>query len=430
MPLADFQQATLQEYMHQQGCPLCRATWQVDTKQFDWYVNDGVLDEETQQRVRHSLGFCVPHTLFLPLIEGSEFLWSHLGSCMVSVDVIEQELLPALQKFLTPSGHSMLYTLNWKVFSPLRYLFHHGECPLCFDHRQNEATYREQFIQSFSSQAKFQQTYAQCDGLCVPHLQQMHKSFLGQHNVLEDIESQMVERHKQESTTRSLDHLKQRLGMLYGMDTLLWSDYVFRVTLRSSDTNAPSCFACQDEAREGTRTLTAFLEHFEGTSHAEERSDILLSLCTWHAWWVFKHCTTEPALLARLEPILHDRGTHMLEHPQHGDQALCHLCLWVSEQEAIRVEQLQRHLYNTQQQVQLCFWHTNIALRAASNTKDAEYLVGALLHSAFPLSKRLGAYVQKCSQHLQVQMQPDELGVWFDAVRWFVGSENAQFLLA
>lgn len=430
MPLADFQQATLQKCMQQQGCPLCRAIWQLDTKQFDWYVNDGVLDEETQQRVRRSLGFCVPHTLSLTLIEGSEFLWSHLGSCMVSVDVIEQELLPNLQKFLTVFGHNPLYALDWKVFSPLRHLVHQSECPLCFDHRQNETTYGEQFMQSFSSDEAFQQLYAQCDGLCIPHVQYVQKNLSEPHHLRKDIESHTQERSmSQASAPLSLDQLKQWLGMLYGMDTLLWSDSVSRVTVQISDMNAPFCLVCQDEAQETTLTLAAFLDHFEGASHTEESSNTALSLCNWHAWWVFKQCVRDSALLARIEPILRDVDTSLLHTGQQSERAFCHLCVWTSEQETVRVEGLQHLASGVQKQEQLCLWHTNIALYSVSNERDAERLVLALFHSAFLLSKRLEAYVQKCSQHLQDQMQLDEFVVWFDAVRWFVGSENAQFLL-
>lgn len=52
MPLAEFQQTTLQECMQQPGCPLCQAVWKMDVARFGWYVNDGVLDEETQRNVR------------------------------------------------------------------------------------------------------------------------------------------------------------------------------------------------------------------------------------------------------------------------------------------------------------------------------------------------------------------------------------------
>ncbi len=34
MPLAEFQQAILQECMQQQGCPLCRAVWKIDGTRF------------------------------------------------------------------------------------------------------------------------------------------------------------------------------------------------------------------------------------------------------------------------------------------------------------------------------------------------------------------------------------------------------------
>ena len=142
MPVAEFQQASLQEYMLQQGCPLCRAIWKMDTAQFDWYVNDGVLDEETQRRVIRAVGFCAPHALSLSIIEGSDFLWSLLGSCMTYVNVIENALLPDLEKCIFRSDQRFLHFLREKFFSPLRHLLHHALCPLCFEHRQHKATYR------------------------------------------------------------------------------------------------------------------------------------------------------------------------------------------------------------------------------------------------------------------------------------------------
>ena len=110
MPLDEFQQMTLYECVRQQGCPLCRATWRMDAARFSWYVNDGVLDEETRRNVVRALGFCAPHALYLSLIEGNGFLWSHLGSCMVYVDVIKHALLPKLERVLSRSGQRFLHS--------------------------------------------------------------------------------------------------------------------------------------------------------------------------------------------------------------------------------------------------------------------------------------------------------------------------------
>jgi hypothetical protein len=51
------------------------------------------------------------------------------------------------------------------------------------------------------------------------------------------------------------------------------------------------------------------------------------------------------------------------------------------------------------------------------------------MRAEVPIAKRLEAYIYKCTERFQVQMQPDELAAWFDAIRWFGGSEAAQFLL-
>ena len=111
MPLDEYQQAILQECMQREGCPLCRAIWNMDTARFAWYVNDGVLDEETRRNVVRALGFCTPHALYLSILEGGYFLWSHLGSCIVYLDVIKQALLPTLEGMLTSPGQWFLHPL-------------------------------------------------------------------------------------------------------------------------------------------------------------------------------------------------------------------------------------------------------------------------------------------------------------------------------
>src|SRR5205823_3488452 len=143
----------------QSGCPLCRAIWRMDTTRFAWYVNDGVLDEETQGQVARALGFCAPHALSLSLLEGDDTLWSHLGSCMVYIHVIQYALLPQLQRFLASSGHRFLPPLMSKVFSRLRHFFHPDLCPLCFDHRQHETIYTQRFVEAFCSNVGFREMY-------------------------------------------------------------------------------------------------------------------------------------------------------------------------------------------------------------------------------------------------------------------------------
>ena len=86
------------------------------------------MREVTIQIVDHSLRRVVqavePEAARLPLIEGNGFLWSHLGSCMVYVDVIKHALLPKLERVLSRSGQRFLHSFTREIFSPLRHLFH------------------------------------------------------------------------------------------------------------------------------------------------------------------------------------------------------------------------------------------------------------------------------------------------------------------
>ncbi len=149
----------------------------MDAARCGWYVNDGVLDEETQRNVVRVIGFCAPHALYLSLIEGNDFFWSYLGSCIVYIHVIEYALLSDLERMLTGSGNWLLQPFRRQIFSPLRHLFHHDLCLPCFDHRQHEATYQEQFVKAFYTSEEFRPVYQQADSLCVPHARAVLRQF-------------------------------------------------------------------------------------------------------------------------------------------------------------------------------------------------------------------------------------------------------------
>jgi Family of unknown function (DUF6062) len=434
MPLAEFQQAILQECMQQQGCPLCRAVWKIDGTRFDWYVNDGVLDEETLRNVVRTVGFCAPHASYLSLIEGNDFLWSHLGSCMVYIHVIEYALLPDLERMLTRSGNSLLQPFRRHVFSPLRHLFHHDLCPLCFDHRQHERTYREQFVKAFCTSEEFRQAYLQADCLCVPHFQQVRSALSEQRLVqlLDVAEVDAVKRYEQASPSAFQRELKQCLCLLYGGETILWTDLIPRAAIHASEANPVSCPACQETEQEIPQLLTTFLNHLVTAASFEEGGEQgALSLCSWHAGWLFNQSARQPAIFSRLEPVLHRTCSgllHQVEARNMRHQA-CHLCAWLDEQVKLQVEKLQRQLGDSRQQVQLCLPHARAVLRQSRDEETQKIVALALLRSVVHVGKRLEGYVYKCTERFQDQMQPDEQVAWFDAIRWFGGSESSQFLL-
>jgi hypothetical protein len=68
-------------------------------------------------------------------------------------------------------------------------------------------------------------------------------------------------------------------------------------------------------------------------------------------------------------------------------------------------------------------------LRQSDGEAIEHYVASALMNAVAPLTKRLEAYIYKCTERFQEQMQPDELVAWFEALRWFGGSDVAQFLL-
>jgi hypothetical protein len=433
MPVADFHQATLEECMLQQGCPLCRAIWKMDTTQFDWYVNDGVLDEETQRRVIRALGFCAPHALSLAIIEGSEFLWSHLGSCMTEVNVIENALLPDLEKGMVRADQRFLHFLGEKFFSPLRHLLHHALCPLCFDHRQHEATYREQFAQRFSADASFRRAYLQASSLCVPHVQQVRTILAGQstETLLESAELRALGEGEQRAWSDVGKQVWQSLSLLYGADTLLWADFIPRAAISVSDVGPAPCLTCQQRDEMRPQLHAALLDDLEEVGQGGEENPAL-SLCAWHAWWVFHQMSLQPMEASRLEPLLRRTCAtvrRQLMSARYESQP-CQICGWMKEQDIMQVGKLQPKLADSKQYVPLCLHHARAALGQPSDEATRRDVAQALRDTLAPLAKRLEAYVYKCTERFQDQMQPDERVAWFDALRWFGGSETAQFLLA
>ncbi len=433
MSLDVFQQASLLDCMHQPGCPICRATWKMDTAQFGWYVNDGVLDEETQRRVIRALGFCPPHALSLAIIEGSDFLWSHLGSCMVYVNVIEHALLPNLERFLFRSGQWFLQPFRLKVFSPLRHLFHHNLCLLCFDHRQHEATYREQFAEAFSTNADFRQAYLQADSLCVPHFQQVRAILSEQSMVhlLEHVEAHALELCQQAQTSDGRNQLWQCLALLYGADTLFWSDFTPRAAISTSDAGPAPCLACQESGYETSQLSAPLLDRLEEVFQFEEEHRAL-SVCSWHAWWLLHQGPLQPAGVSRLAPLLQRTCGVLLPHLESTkcECRPCDICAWTGEQEIMQVGKLQHKLRDSEQRVPLCLRHARAALRQPSDEATAHNVAYALMYTVAPLARRLEAYIYKCTERFQDQMQPHELVAWFDAIQWFGGSSTAQLLLA
>lgn len=433
MPLAEFQQITLQECMWQQGCSLCRAVWKMDAARFSWYVNDGVLDEETQRHVVRATGYCAPHALYLSLLEGNDFLWSHLGSCMVYIHVIEYVLLPDLEGMLTRSGKWPPQPFRRHVFSPLRHLFHHDLCPPCFDHRQHERTYQEQFVKAFRTSEAFRQIYLQAGSLCVPHFQQARSALAEQRlvHMLDMAEVHTLQRCQQAFSSVLQHQFRQYLSLLYGSETIPWSDFIPRAAIRTSEANPVLCLTCQETEYDISQIITDFLNHLVSATFEEGDEQPLLSLCSWHAWWLFNQRTRQSVIYSRLEPVLHSTDSVLLNRV--GDMNMqhraCHLCGWVSEQETQQVEKHRRELYDPMQQVQLCLPHARAMLRQARDEETQQAVALSLLRSISQVGKRLEGYVHNCIERYQGYMRPEERVAWFDAIRWFGGSESAQFLL-
>jgi hypothetical protein len=434
-----FQQTALQECMRQPGCPVCRAVWQIDTAHFSWYVNDGVLDEKTRGQVKRSLGFCALHALALSIIEGADFLWSHLGSSMLYALMLDEALLPGLSRLLNRAGQRLPVPLIEKGWFSLRHLKAPDLCPLCFDHRQHEAALLKQFANGFDESERFRQAYLQAgclDGLCVPHYQRIWRSLAGSDHqyLLAEAERCALVQATQYIATHELGWQRRTLALVAGNDALLWSEYVSRVALDAAETNPIACLACRQSELAEEQTLVALLDSLERAGARGGQSEqIPFSACSWHAWWLVDQCTRQPAAVGRCAPHLQRTCQALLdkldESEGGGEQTQCTVCAWIHTQQARQVGRLRPRLQSREPGGQLYLPHARAAFQS-SHGKEFQDTAYALLNVALPLKQRLDAYVEKCSERLQSQMQADERVAWFDALRFFVGSEYARSLVA
>jgi hypothetical protein len=251
-------------------CPLCRATWQLDTRRFDWYVNDGVLDEATLASLVRSSGFCSPHALAIIFIEGSRFLWGHLGSCILFSTILQQAFLPRLDRAANMRPSFLLPARLRDWLSPLRPVLHPAPCPLCQDHYFNERTCLHQFRDAFTHDPAFRLAYAHSAGLCFPHRQQLREQPMPSSYG----EELLLPRCKAQEALDRLEHLRQHLDWLYGADMVLWSDARKRVKIPIQSLASASdgvCRFCQEMQAQEHAALSRLAQYLEGQAAERQR---------------------------------------------------------------------------------------------------------------------------------------------------------------
>jgi hypothetical protein len=416
----------------QRYCPLCRAAWQLDTRRFDWYVNDGVLDEATLASLVRACGFCSPHTLSLILIEGSRFLWSHLGSCILFSTILQQAFLPRLDRatHMRPSFWLPAHLCSW--LSPLHPILHSTHCPLCQDHQFNERTCLHQFRETFAHDPAFRLAYTHSAGLCIPHLQQLRQQpMLSSH-----AEELLLPRCKAKESPDRLEHVRQLLDWLYGADMLLWSDAQKRVEIpmRSLESaSGEACRFCQDLQAQEQASLSQLAQYLEmqvaeGLRHTFPQ----FTLCALHIWWLLHLCQDQPAMIHPLESLLQftARAVQQDQTTRREQLHSCLVCHWQHAREMPLLVAQQRELQHNGQPTNLCLFHGRMLFEAEGDTTETVRLgAQALLASLLPLQHRLHGYIDHCHEAAQAHMQPDEMWAWLDALHWFGGNDTLHCLL-
>jgi hypothetical protein len=432
MLFTSLQEEVFLSCFQQRYCPLCRATWQLDTRRFDWYVNDGVLDEATLASLVRSSGFCSPHALTIILIEGSRFLWSHLGSCILFSTVLQQAFLPRLDQAATMRPSLLLPTHLRGWLSPLRPVLHPARCPLCQDHHFNETTCLHQFRDAFANDPTFRLAYAHSAGLCFPH----HQQLCDQPMLSSYREELLLPRHKAKEVRDRLEHLRQLLDLLYGADMLLWSDARQRVEtpmLSKESASGEVCRFCQEMQAQEHATLNHLAQYLEGQAAERKRHTLPpFSLCALHIWWLLHLCQDRPAMATHLESLLQSvvREVQPDQHIRREKPHPCLVCGWQRAREMPLLVAQQHKLQHDGQITNLCLSHGRMLLQTEEhNTETIHLTAQALLASLLSVRHRLNGYIDHCNEAGQAQMQPDEVWAWLDALHWFGGNDTLHCLL-
>jgi hypothetical protein len=461
--LDTWQQATFRDYLRLRGCCLCRGVWVQETRAYFWYVNDGAVDDRTQRSARRSLGFCPRHAVDLAIMEGTDYVWSHLGLSMVYADILRHRIVPAFHRLDTYNDQRPPRVWTRARLAALRRrLTPHALCPLCLDQKHVQQTQIQAFVRIYASQPGFRAAYDASDSLCLPHFCAALRA-LERQDGLATTEALTRRQIAHVAAIRSaLGMQRQRLpeaavDLLYGRDTRLWMEKSARLVPRR-EFDAPPCPACAALDRAMEATLAIWFSPDARSRDVDPRGRVLLPLCDWHGWLMHTRCARTvrqsagiasvlSATLAYWEHALMDDATQLASqrprrhlwtaHPRagwerSGTDESCQLCVRLDKAEPVCVSSTWHHLGLTDPTAgprQWCLPHIRRLLQQGASGADPLAVAQVAAHLAHGLFRQLDGYVTHSAEQLQQQMTPEEADAWYACLFWFGGHDAVQALV-
>jgi hypothetical protein len=156
------------------GCPVCRCLTDDGRRHLDALLYEQVNDPDTRRRLRAAWGLCNWHTWMLRTVAtaatGSAILYADLMRVTARrVDRLHDRRPAPLARFfhwLSRLGGAVPTALRLRLVDRCG---GRAPCPVCASARDAEARYIDTAIESVDD-PQFARAYANCSGLCVPHM--------------------------------------------------------------------------------------------------------------------------------------------------------------------------------------------------------------------------------------------------------------------
>jgi hypothetical protein len=160
--------ARLLEACARRGCPVCRCIGEDSARHLATLLHEHVTDPEVRAALRASRGLCNWHSGMLQELPGAAF-----GAAIVSADLLARERVRAEALGRAFSGRrSRLAALRrWlgRAEPSGKTSRRPQRCLVCDSVETAEGRYLDALL-ALVNDPRFEDAFAQCDGLCVPHL--------------------------------------------------------------------------------------------------------------------------------------------------------------------------------------------------------------------------------------------------------------------
>lgn len=160
-------EARLLEACAERGCPVCRCLGEDSARHLAMLLHEHVTDLEVRRALRASRGLCNWHAAMLRELPGAPF-----GSAILSADLLgrERARIEARRRAARARGAGLATLRRWlRRGTPAATARPRRRCLVCDGVNAAERRYLDA-LPALVDHPRFEEAFAQGDGLCVPHV--------------------------------------------------------------------------------------------------------------------------------------------------------------------------------------------------------------------------------------------------------------------